>query len=167
MIAFGILEIAVSVLVAVILGISFGLIYDIVKLIFTYLPHGIVENKRAFVYKIGIKRLYLSLKDGINNAKQPINHLLDFALTLCFGLIYLVAQFIVCDGIFRFYFVAFCVLGFLLGRLLYKKFVFGICSHAVLFFCAIVIYFVSLILAPIAKLTNRRKKMVIGGGDEP
>ena len=122
MISFGINEILNSALGAYALGAVFGIIYNLIFSMLVSLGGFVSVNASGGSLRKRIKSDFLSILNLIKSSHGEKKYeLFDFIFTIIFGVSYFVLQFILCDGVFRIYFLLFTLLGFWCFHLMYKR----------------------------------------------
>ncbi len=140
MIQFSLSEIGISALGAAALGAVFGFSYQMLCSLRCFLSSLISTDWKTIIYKNGTKSIYNSLKSKMALCEFKSGHILNFLFTLIFGAFYLVMQFVLCDGVFRLYFLLITALFFFLIKHLSYRFFSGIFPQMLVRFCAIFIF---------------------------
>lgn len=112
-------KILYSALGSFLLGAVFGILYELIYLTLGLLSSSLCKTKATFFEKTKPKVLFCSIFSESNKKIKTV-HFVDFLFTLIFGIVYLVLQYILCDGIFRVYFLALSLLGLYAGKRIYK-----------------------------------------------
>ena len=157
MIAFSISEILFSIFGSFLLGIFMYIIYEL-GFSFFYVLHFLFSVKwQTFIYqkKKSIKKFAKIVKDTYFKKSWRWVDFYQFLFTLFFGLVYIVMQFVLCDGVFRVYFFLIAIFSFFAFRKIYKRFLLGLSNLFVSYFCAFFIFIISCIFLPACLLFNK------------
>ena len=151
MIRFSIYEIMRSVFAAFVFAVVMCLLYEILNFAFHALTI-ILSKGEYYIYKKGssIKKAVSELEAGIYEAKSPIwLKYYHFIFTFTFGIIYVIMQYVFCDGVFRVYFLLTVTATFFISKKLFQKYMHRFAMKCVLYFCASVLFLISLLFTPI------------------
>lgn len=140
MILFSLSEIGLSALGAAALGAVFGFFYQMLCLLKWLLSMLIRVKWKTIIYKNGAKSIYNSLKSKFVLCELKLGNVFDFVVTLLFGVSYLILQFVLCDGVFRLYFLLITLIVFILSKRVFSRFFCGTFFQILLRICAIFLF---------------------------
>ena len=143
----------VDIIVMLIFGLFSGVLYNVFDITIK-LVSGLAMSFDGYNYKVARKKLS-------EYEKGKILHYVDFISTILIGIIYIVIQFILLDGVFRLFLFVTFVIAFAFARKKSEKILSGILRKSVGEFCALLIGVITFTKMTFCKLTafvNKRQK---------
>lgn len=161
MIFFTLYETVRSCVGAAVFSVFMCALYEISVLLIQILTTIFCKNE-YYIYKKGnnIKKAALKIRQIISQDKCPFSEYFNFLFTLAFGIFYIVMQFVLCDGVFRIYFLFITLTVFFFSKRICEKYLKGVTLNFLSYLCAVFVLCASMIFTPLHTIALKILKCV-------